>query len=48
LVSETGDGAEVLEIAIEGIGEVQITILRVDHKVIQGVELAAEVVVKKG
>jgi hypothetical protein len=48
LVSETGDGAEVLEVAIEGVGEVQITILGVDHKVIQGVKLATEVIVKKG
>jgi hypothetical protein len=47
LVSETGDGAEILQETIEGICEVQITIFRVDHKVIQGVELATEVVIKK-
>jgi hypothetical protein len=48
LVSQTRNRTEVLEIAVESVGEVQVTIPGVDANVVQGVELAAKVVVKKG
>jgi hypothetical protein len=37
-----------LEISVEGIGEVQVTVPGVDTDVVEGVELATEVVVEKG
>jgi hypothetical protein len=48
LVSQTRNRAEVLKITVESVGEVQVTIPGVDANVVQGVELAAEVVVKEG
>jgi hypothetical protein len=46
LVSQTRDRAEVLKISVEGVGEVQITVSGVDANVVQGVELATEVVIE--
>lgn len=48
LVSQTRNGTEVLEVSIEGIGEVQVTVPGVDTDVVEGVELATKVVVEEG
>jgi hypothetical protein len=48
LVSQTRNRTEVLEIPIEGIGEVQVTVPGVDADIVERVELATEVVVEKG
>jgi hypothetical protein len=48
LVSQTRNRAEVLEIPVEGVGEVQVTVPGVDANIVKGVELATEVVVEEG
>ena len=48
LVSQTRNRTEILEISVESIGEVQISVSGVDANVVEGVELTAEVVVQKG
>jgi len=48
LVSQTRNGTEVLEISVKSIGEVQISVSGVDADIVEGVKLAAEVVVQKG
>lgn len=47
LVSQTRDRAEILEISVKGVSEVQITVPGVDANVVQGVELATEVVIEE-
>lgn len=37
-----------MEISVEGVGEVQVTIPGVDANIVEGVELATEVVVEEG
>lgn len=46
LILQTGRRAEVLYIAVDRICEVDVFVFRVDGNIVQGVELAAEVVVK--
>lgn len=47
LVSQTRDRAEVLEVTVESIGEVEFTVTGADDQVVQGVELSAKVVVQE-
>lgn len=47
LVAQAGRRAEVLQEAIEGIGEVQLFVTGVDDNVVERVELATEVVVEQ-
>jgi hypothetical protein len=47
LVSQTRNRAEILKITVQSVGEVQVTVPGVDANVVQGVELAAKVVVEK-
>lgn len=47
LVSQTRDGSEILEVAVEGIGEVEFIVSGVDDKVVKGVELSTKVVVEE-
>lgn len=46
LVSQTRDRAEVLEVTVESVGEVEFAVTGADDQVVQGVELSAEVVVQ--
>lgn len=46
LFLQTGRRAEVLCIAVDGVCKVDVFAARVDGDIVQGVELAAEVVVK--
>ena len=45
LLPNAGIRTEVLEVAVESVGEVEIAILWMDGKVVERVELAAKVVV---
>lgn len=45
LVRQAGGGPEVLEVSVQRVDEVQVLVDRVDGGVVQGAELAAEVVV---
>lgn len=47
LVPQAGRRAEVLQEAVEGIGEVQLSVAGVDVDVVERVELATEVVVEQ-
>lgn len=47
LVPQARNGPEVLQIAIQGVGEVQILVDRVHDGIVERAELAAKVVVKK-
>ena len=48
LVSQTRNGTEILEVSVESVCEVQISVPGVNADVVEGVELTAEVVVQKG
>lgn len=45
LIPKTGNGTEVLEVTVESVGKVEISILGTDNQVVQRIELTAEVVV---
>lgn len=47
LVSQTGNRSEILEVAVESVGEVKITVLWANDQIIEGVELATKVVIDK-
>lgn len=47
LVAQAGRRAEVLQEAVEGIGEVQFSITRVDDNIVERVELATKIVVEE-
>lgn len=47
LVPQARNGSEILQIAVQGVGEVQILADRVDDGIIERAELAAKVVVEK-
>lgn len=47
LILQTWRGTEILDIAIDCVGEIDIFVLWVNDNVVQGVELATEVVVQK-
>lgn len=47
LVTEARRGAEVLEVAVESVGEVELAVAGVNDNVIEGAELTTEVVVQK-
>ena len=47
LVGQSRRGSEVLEISIERVGKIDVSITRIDRHIIERVELAAEVVVDK-
>ena len=46
LILQTGRRAEVLHIAVDSVCEVDVFAFRVNGNIVQGVELATEVVVK--
>lgn len=46
LILQTRRRAEVLYIAVDGVGEVDIFVFRMDGQIVQGVELSAEIVVE--
>lgn len=45
LISQSGDRSEVLEIAVQCVGEVDILVSWVDRDIIQRVELPSEIIV---
>jgi hypothetical protein len=46
LILQAWGRAEILHIAIDGVGEVDFFVFRVDGHIVQGIELTAEVIVK--
>lgn len=48
LVAQAGDGAEILEVAVECVREVDLGVFGADDNIVEGVELAAKVVVDDG
>lgn len=47
LVAQAGRRAKILQEAVEGVGEVQLSVAGVDDDVVERVELAAKIVVEK-